>query len=387
VGHPASHKRENRASRSIREVVTAFVRGLQHLIRLLVAVALTLHLAVAAQAADRGAATPPPTLSQLVGQKLVIRMDGTTPSAGLLARVRRGEVGGIVLFGFNITTKSALIAATAKLQKAAAEGGQPPLLIMVDQEGGTVRRLPWAGPTLSARQMGVDGSVDLVTQQGSSSAAALKAAGINVNLAPVMDVADSNASFMYRQARTFGFSDTAVARLATAFAEGTGSQGVLPVLKHFPGIGRATRNTDFSRAVIRASRWAMDEDLLPFRRAIDAGAAPIVMLSNATYSAWDSENGAGWSKAMSAFLRDDIGYTGVTITDSLTGQATIYQRPLHVIAARACRAGTDMLMLTGSEGATARTFSRLVSLAESGSISRGTLRASHDRIIALKSRF
>jgi beta-N-acetylhexosaminidase len=371
--------------------VTAFIRGLQHLIRLLVAVALTLHLAVAAHAADRGAATPTPTptptLSELVGQKLVIRMDGTTPSAGLLARVRRGEVGGIILFGFNITTKSALTAATSKLQAAAAAGDQPPLLIMVDQEGGTIRRLPWAGPTMSARQMGVDGSVDLVTQEGSSSAAALKAAGINVNLAPVMDVPDSNASFMYQQARTFGFSDTAVARLATAFANGTGSEGVLPVLKHFPGIGRATLNTDFNKAVIHASRSTMEEDLLPFRRAIDAGAAPILMLSNATYTAWDRANGAGWSKAMGAFLRNDIGYTGVTITDSLTGQATIYGRPLHVIAARACRAGTDLLMLTGSEGSTAKTFRRLLALAESGSIPRGTLRTSYDRIVALKSSF
>ena len=163
-----------------------------------------------------------PTLAHLVGQKLVIRMDGTTPSASLLGRVRRGEVGGIVLFGFNITTKSALVSAISKLQAAAAAGGQPPLFIMVDQEGGTVRRIPWAGPTLSARQMGVDNSVDLVTQQGSSSAAALHASSINVNLAPVADVADSTASFMYQQARTFGFSDTLVGRLALAFANGTG---------------------------------------------------------------------------------------------------------------------------------------------------------------------
>ena len=68
-------------------------------------------------------------------------MDGTTPSAGLIGRVQRGEVGGIVLFGFNISTKSALIAAISKL-RAAAAGGQPPLFIMVDQEGGTVRRIP-----------------------------------------------------------------------------------------------------------------------------------------------------------------------------------------------------------------------------------------------------
>ena len=215
-------------------------------------------------------------------------MDGTTPSTSLLGRVQRGEVGGIVLFGFNITTKSALISAISKLQAAAAAGGQPPLFIMVDQEGGTVRRIPWAGPTLSARQMGIANSVDVVTQQGSSSAAALHASSINVNLAPVADVADSTASFMYKQARTFGFSNTLVGRLSLAFATGTSSQGVMPVFKHFPGIGRATRNTDSYKVVIGASRTTLSEDLYPFRHAMAAGGAPMLMLSNATYTAWDS---------------------------------------------------------------------------------------------------
>jgi beta-N-acetylhexosaminidase len=363
--------------------------GLRLLVQLLVALALALQTTVAAHAV---AASPielaaAPTLAQLVGQKMVIPMDGTTPSAGLLARVRRGEVGGIVLFGFNITTKSALVAAMAKLQAAAANGGQPPLLIMVDQEGGAVKRIPWAGPTLSARQMGIDNSVDLVTQQGSSSAAALKASGINVNLAPVADVADSIASFMYQQQRTFGFSDTLVGRLALAFANGTNSQGVIPTFKHFPGIGRATRNTDLYKVVIGASRSTLNEDLYPFEHAMAAGGAPLLMLSNATYTAWDSANGAGWSKAIGAFLRSDLHYTGATITDSLSGQPTTYKLSLTVIAARACRAGTDMIMLTGSEGSTANTFNSLLALAQSGSIPRATLQTSYDRILALKSRF
>src|SRR5262245_35979944 len=359
------------------------------LVRLLVALALTLQTTVAARAAATTPIEPAsaPTLAQLVGQKMVIRMDGTTPSAGLLARVRRGEVGGIVLFGFNITTKSALVSAMAKLQTAAADGGQPPLLIMVDQEGGTVKRIPWAGPTLSARQMGIDNSVTEVTQQGSSSAAALKASGINVNLAPVADVADSTASFMYQQARTFGFSNTRVGRLALAFANGTNSQGVVPTFKPFPGIGRATRNTDAYKVVISASRSTLNEDLYPFEHAMAAGGVPLLMLSNATYTAWDSANGAGWSKAIGAFLRNDRHYTGATITDSLSGQATTYKLSLTVIAARACRAGTDMILLTGSEGSTANTFNSLLALAQSGSIPRATLQTSYDRILALKSRF
>ena len=360
--------------------------GLQLLIRLLLALALAVGTAGVAPAAP-SAASSEPTLTQLVGQKMVIRMDGTTPSASLLGRVRRGEVGGIVLFGFNITTKSALIAAMGKLQSAAAGGGQPPLLIMVDQEGGTVKRIPWAGPTMSAQQMGIVNSVTGTTQQGASSAATLRASGINVNLAPVADVAASHSSFMYLAARTFGFSNTRVSRLAIAFANGTSSQGVLPTFKHFPGIGRATLNTDSHKVVITASRTAMETDLLPFRNAIAAGAAPMLMLSNATYTAWDSSNAAGWSKPMAAFLRNDLGYTGVTITDSLTGTSSAYGITANTLAARACRAGTDMIMLTGSETTTARSFLSLLGLAQSRSIATATLRTSYDRILALKSQF
>jgi len=99
-----------------------------------------------------------PNLSQLVGQRLIVAMDGTTvPSPGLLGRIRRGEIGGVILFGRNVTTATALRALTKQLRDAATAGGQLPLLIAVDQEGGSIKRIPWAPPTLSPPQMGADG--------------------------------------------------------------------------------------------------------------------------------------------------------------------------------------------------------------------------------------
>ena len=323
-----------------------------------------------------------PSLGELVGQKLVIRMDGTTPSAGLLARIRRGEVGGIVLFGFNITTRTELVAVTGSLQAAAAAGDQPPLLIMVDQEGGGVRRIPWAPPTLSPRQMSADGRSSAAREQGKRTGAALAALGVNVNLAPVVDLPRSRAAFMYW--RAFSGSATRTSRLANAFAEGVLARGVVPVIKHFPGIGRATRNTDRNAETVRATRRSLERDLLPFRRAVAAG-APMIMLSNATYTAFDPDNGAGWSSALNDLLRGDLGFTGVTITDSLTGTSGAYGIPIHDLSARAARSGTDMLMLTGSEPATAKSFDHLLDQAGSGSIPLATLHASYDRIVTLKS--
>ncbi len=190
-------------------------------------------------------------------------MSGTTPSSALLGRVRRGEVGGVILFGANITTRAALIALTTKLRDAAAAGGQPPLIIAVDQEGGGIKRIPWAPPTMTVPAMGSNGDPSVANAQGASTGAALRGLGINVDLAPVADVPASKSSFMYQDGRTFSFDASVTASLADAFASGLQSGGVLPTMKHFPGIGFATANTDSSVVTINASAAALDPGLQP----------------------------------------------------------------------------------------------------------------------------
>ena len=326
-----------------------------------------------------------PTFAQLIGQKLVVRMDGVTPSADLLGRIRRGEVGGVVLFGFNVTTRAALISLTGTLRAAAAAGGQPPLLIGVDQEGGSIKRIPWAPPTLSASQMGRIGLASVARAQGASTGAALHSLGINVDFAPVADVPASIASFMYRDGRTFSFSATRTAILADAFALGLESRGVVPSMKHFPGIGFATRNTDAYVVSIRASSAALAPGLRPYRTAI-AHDIPLIMLSNATYTAYDPHYAAGWSPAIATLLRHDLGFTGVTITDSLDGTASARGLWPGLLADRAARAGTDMILLSGSEASTRAVYATLLAAAKNGSLATATLRASYDRILALKAR-
>jgi len=325
-----------------------------------------------------------PTLAQLIGQKLVVRMDGVTPSADLLGRIRRGEVGGIVLFGWNITTRTALIALTRTLRAAAVAGHQPPLLIAVDQEGGPIKRIPWAPPTLSAPQMGQIGLASVAFAQGADTGSALHGLGIDVDFAPVADLPASGTSFMYQAGRTFAFSATRTARLADAFASGLESTGVVPTMKHFPGIGFATQNTDTHVVTITASRAALDPGLLPYRTAIPHH-IPLIMLSNATYSAYDAINAAGWSRAIGVtLLRRDLGFTGVTITDALDGTAFARGLTARLLAFRAARAGTDMILTTGSEASTRAVYATLLRKATDGSLSRVMLRASYDRILALK---
>ena len=335
----------------------------------------------------RTAVAAGPTLAQLIGQKLVVRMDGLTPSADLLGRIRRGEVGGIILFGSNITTPTALVALTTKLRAAAAAGGQPRLLITVDQEGGSVKRIPWIPPTLSPPQMGAIARSSIAYAQGASTGAGLRGLGIDVDFAPVADVPASTSSFMYLEGRTFSFSAPRTAALADAFASGLESAHVAPSMKHFPGIGFATRNTDAYVVTITASRAALAAGLLPYQLAIGHH-VPLIMLSNATYPAYDAHNAAGWSHAIgTTLLRDELGFTGVTITDSLDGTAKARGLWTRVLAVSAARAGTDMILTTGSELSTSGVYATLLRQAQEGLIPLSTLRASYVRILALKSRF
>jgi beta-N-acetylhexosaminidase len=326
------------------------------------------------------------TYAQLIGQKLMVAMSGTTASADLLGRIQRGEVGGVILFGSNITAAEQLAALTKSLRDAATTGGQPRLLIATDQEGGSVKRIPWAPPTLTVPQMGALASTSTATSQGVATGAILACAGINNDLAPVADVPVSTSSFMYQQGRTWSFSASTTAWLSDGFATGLGQGHDAPTMKHFPGLGLATANTDSHVVTITASKATLAPGLTPYQRAIGHG-IPMVMLSNATYTTYDSANAAGWSPAISVgLLRTTLGFTGVSITDSLTGIASAKGVSPTTLAIRAATAGTDMLLLTGSEASTKATYASLLTAASNGTIPLATLQASYNRILALKSR-
>jgi beta-N-acetylhexosaminidase len=327
------------------------------------------------------------SVGQLVGQKLVVAMHGTTPSSALLGRIQRGEIGGVILFGANIRNAPQLARLTRKLRAAAATGGQPPLLITTDQEGGLVKRVPWAPPTLSPPQMGSVGSSSTAFTQGKSSGHVLACAGINGNLAPVADVPRSTSSFMYQQGRTWSFDASVTALLSDAFASGTEAGAAVPAMKHFPGLGRATKDTDTNVVTISASASQLASGLRPYRKAIGHG-IPMVMLSNATYPAYDRRHAAGWSHAIGTdLLRGQLGFSGVTITDSLNAAAATRGVSLSGLAVRAAAAGTDMILMSGSEASSAAVYQALVDAVNAGKVPMARLNASYQRITAMKSAF
>src|SRR4051794_12131448 len=343
-----------------------------------------LALALAAAVTAPGEARTSPTLEQLLGQKLVVTMDGKTPSASLLSRARRGQIGGVIIHSWNFTSTESLRSVTSRLQQAAAAGGRPPLLVGVDQEGGPVKTISWIPPSISPRQLGALHSGTRAERQGQATGRALRSLGVNVDFAPIADVPGSPSSFLYRQGRTWSFAWHTTARMSGWFAIGLGQSGVIASAKHFPGLGLAARDTDRNVVRITAARAELASGLKPFRTAI-ADRVPLIMLSNALYTAYDGGSSAGWSRAIGTkLLRKRLGFGGATITDSLDGAADARHVSTAGLATRAAQAGTDLLLLTGSERASQSVYRSLLQAAGSGRIDHARLLGSYERILTLK---
>ena len=309
----------------------------------------------------------------------MVRMDGTTPDAGLLNRIRSGEVGGVILYADNITSAPRTRQLVSELQQASKAGGNPPLLISTDQEGGQVKRLPWAPPDVSPPQMGEQGP-SVSEQQGQQTGTALRNVGINVDLAPVLDVAHSPSSFIWQQGRSFGITAPTVTNSAVPFARGMENARVAPTAKHFPGVGGALTDTDYGLQKITLER----EDLAPYE-AVIAQDVPLIMVSTAVYVNRDPAEPAALSHdIVTGLLRHQLGFQGVVITDDL-------ERPTETstseAAVRSVNAGVDVVLVSTTESSGVSTYKALLDAAQRGEIPRVTLDAAYQRIAALKARY
>jgi beta-N-acetylhexosaminidase len=326
------------------------------------------------------AATPAPGrpdgLARLVGARLVIGMDGTAPSTSLLARIRDGRVGGVILMGRNVRSAPQVRALTASLRAAARSGGRR-ILVFTDQEGGSVRRFRWAPPAASAEELGRLGEAAL-RRRGRDTARALERLGVDVDLAPVADVPAVEGSFIRAQRRAFSTIPNRVGKAVTAFSAGLLDGGVAPTLKHFPGLGLAVESTDEDAVAIDAPASILDAGLVPYRRAIAAGVVPLVMLSNASYGVYGAAP-AVWSPRVLSLLAG-LGFEGVTITDALDALALTRNVSLEEAAFRAARAGADLLLFVGPESSTATVYDRLLADARAGRLPRPALERSAARI-------
>jgi len=336
---------------------------------------LLLALAVAFASAAATAQTAV-SVDRLAGATIMSPLTGP-PSAAFLARVRAGELGGVILVG-HWSSNAEMASTTFQLQAAACAAGAP-LLIGVDQEGGVVRRLPWAAPFDTPAALGRLDNANQVEEDAAAAAAALRAAGVDVDFAPVTDTLASAKSFL--GSRSFGPDPDVVGGLVAAFVQGLQSSGIAATAKHFPGLGTSTVNTDGRAVTIRASPTLLQRNLDPFRSAIAAG-AKLVMISSAAYPSLDpSGRPAVFSRPIvTGLLRGTLGFHGVVVTDALDAPAAVNVPHATTLA---IEAGVDVLLHT-SDYVSRQGYASLVADAARSSALRAGLARAGARIRALK---
>lgn len=288
------------------------------------------------------------TVDQLAGQRIIYAYAGPSPPASLLRKIRRGEAAGVIFFAPNAPTRATLRSAVRELDLAnAASPIRAPLLLMTDQEGGQVRRLP-GPPEYSEKQIGErPDAIALARVAGKGAAANLASVGLNVNLAPVLDVYRESGDFIDQYERSYGRNPTRVGELGAAFIAAQQAARVAATAKHFPGLGAASRSQDTDErpvALRQSLRTLRATDEKPYEAAI-AAKVKLVMLSWAVYPALDRTRPAGLSRTvLQGELRGRLGFQGVTITDSLgAGALAAFGGPAER-GLLAAEAGDDLLL-------------------------------------------
>ncbi len=332
-----------------------------------------------------------------VGSMLLLGFDGTWAdgTSPVVQAIRDRFLGGVVIFDAypdgrarNVESPAQLRTLTATLQSVSPA---PPLIIAVDQEGGNVARLSarrgFPG-TYTAASLGAMGDPMFTQAQGASIGQTLAAAGVNLNLAPVVDMnLNRYNAAIGGQGRTFSHSADAVVRHAAAFISGMRASRVAGTLKHFPGQGSAGGDTHHG-AVDVTGGWSREE-LWPFAELIRIGAADAVMTGHIFNRALDPSHPATLSFAtIEGVLRGELGYGGVVISDDLTMGAIRANYRLEDAVVLAVEAGVDLLTIGNPKAASDmdRVVGALVAAVESGRIPEARIDASYERIRALRSR-
>lgn len=348
------------------------------------------------------------TLQQKTAQVLMLTFSGKTLTEATSSLLAAGPPGGLLILGHNVSDPTQMQALTSDLQLAAARTGLPVgLFVAVDEEGGKVQRIKQGVPELrSARTIGTESTPTGAYDLARLTAIGLLGQGINMNLAPVADVVDSESSFLYD--RTYGGDPTVVSSFVSAVIQATQKQGLISVVKHFPGHGSASGNTHTEGAVSGASEQDYETvHLPPFRAAISAGVEG-VMVAHIVAAPYDAEKPASLSSAViEDLLRNTLGFRGLVVTDDISMAAALQSvvadtpqpdgpdttedeiliaKEVQAVVA-ALNAGADLVILTELETTAKGVLQGLFTAIEGGAVSEDRLDEAVLRILDLKYRY
>lgn len=324
------------------------------------------------------------SVTRLAEQTVVVPVSETDVAA-VTPEVAAGA-GGVILFG--ASAPSNLAADLRSLAEAAPNRVAP--FVMTDEEGGDVQRMAnLVGSIPSAREMGATMTPSQIGQMATALARRMRAAGVTMDLAPVLDV-DGGRGPNARDAdgtRSFSSDEKIAAADGLAFVRGLQAGGIVAVVKHFPGLGGATGNTDVTPAATPSWTTLKRVGLVPFEDAV-AAHAPAVMIANASVPGLTDLPASISAAVITTVLRNQLGYQGLVMTDSLSATALAasgYSVPKAAVAA--IEAGADMVLYGAAAAVaslTGATVAALVSAVGAGTLDRGRLVSAVTHILAAK---
>ncbi len=321
------------------------------------------------------------TLQQKLGQMLMVRFNSLSYTPQLNAMITQYHIGSVIEYQGNIESKAQLTGLNAQIQ----HNGDLPMIISIDQEGGTVDRLiNLDGPQPSASSIGATSNPNAAYQQGLKDAQDLASYGFNLNLAPVVDVNNIYNSQLY--GRTYGTNPTIVTAMAGAYLNGLQHTGkVLGSIKHFPGLGDTSTDPHYGLPYLTRSLESLNAvDWVPYKNLIGKGNVYAVMVTHEIVRALDPSIPSSLSPKVISILRNQLGFKGVIITDGLTMQGITNYYTLGQAAVLAVKAGDDLLMDPGSPNEVAQMVNSLMQAVQSGTISQQRIDDSVRRILLLK---
>lgn len=330
-----------------------------------------------------------------IGQLILIGMPKAEVDTAVLREVKTGVVGSIIFFEKNIP-KTNSFAALKKMAWTYQKAAPVPLLIGIDQEGGKVNRLKekYGFPrSISAASIGKSQSIDSVQFYAESTAATLAGLGINVNFAPVVDVAiEPNNPAIVKPERAYSANEDSVALYAMEVVKAHRKFGVITVLKHFPGHGSSKDDTHFGMSDVTKT-WSAKE-LKPYQLMLDSGYVDAIMTAHIVNKILDTAgNPSTLSRSViNGILREKLGYGGVVFSDDMQMHAIAKQYGLEESIKRALNAGVDILCFSNNiQGSDIRAVGDRVhsvmrDLIMKGEVSKDRVEESYRRVMNLKAR-
>ncbi len=328
------------------------------------------------------------SVEEKAGQMLMVGFGGPA-AASAVQMIREIRPGGVILFSRNLQSEEQIVSLTSGLQAESRRCSGIEMLIATDQEGGRVSRLlpPICPPLRSNAELAKSGGLSAVRQQAVSTAAALKRVGINMNLAPVLDVWTDPANKVIGD-RSYSSDPQKVSELGQEYVRTLQSLGVLATVKHFPGHGPTPADSHKELPVVELTAGELDRiHTMPFAQVISRVQPAAVMTAHIVYPELDSRPATMSSVIINDTLRARLGFGGLVITDGLEMDALRKNYTVREIVLSSVNAGVDMLLVSHDQRLAREVRATIIGLVRRGAIPESRLNSAVENVLMTKVRF